>query len=79
MLTFEMLKTDLQIAEADHRLKIMTAIRYLFPSMKTTDVSDSDMLEVEECMSPMLHSSGMVSPPWTKMMNISQCNEELDE
>jgi len=75
MLTFEMLHVDLEIEEADHRQKIMMAIRYLFPSMTITE--DPDMMEVEVCksMSPMLHSSRMVLPPWVNMMNISHCND----
>jgi len=73
MITFEMLKVDLNIIEADHRQKIMMAIWYMFPSMATSE--DSDMMEVDQRMSPMLHSSRMVSPRWVNMMNISRCGD----
>jgi len=79
MLTFETLQVDLEIEDADHRQKIMMAIRYLFPSMTITE--DSDLMEVEVCKSrsPMLHSSRIASPPWVNMMNILPCsdNEEM--
>jgi len=68
MITLEDLKTDLEVVEVDHRLKIMMAIGYLFPSIRKP-------MEVEQWESPLLQSSEMVSCPWVSRMDISPCTD----
>merc|ERR1719320_741164 len=72
--TLDMLKTDLEILNPEHRLKIMMAIRYLFPSMAADE--GRGMMEIEiEC--PMWQSSSMASPPWADKMDILPCIDPL--
>jgi len=63
-LTLETLQSDLSIVNSEHRLKIMMAIKYLFPSMAFTDAK---MRDIETIGSPM-------APSWANVMDISLCN-----
>jgi len=74
MLTLESLKTELEVEELDHRLKIMMAIGCLFPSMTIP-------MESEQWESPSVHSCTMASSPWASMMNISPRpnSEQMEE
>lgn len=71
-LTLDMLETDLEISNHEHRLKIMMAIRYLFPSMAEVENCE-DMMDIEQVGSSMLQTG---SAPWESLMDISPCNEE---
>jgi len=65
-----LLKTDLEILHYEHRLKIMMAIRHLFPSMES--VEDRETMEIE-IGGPMLQSSSMALLPWASKMDVSPC------
>jgi len=66
MLTLETLQSDLSIVNEEHRLMIMMAIKYLFPSMAFTDAK---MRDIETTGNPM-----SVTMCWASVMDISPCN-----
>jgi len=65
-LTLETLQSELSIVNEEHRLKIMMAIKYLFPSMA---LIDAKMRDIETTSIPMSDT-----PSWASVMDISPCN-----
>jgi len=69
-LTLETLQSDLSIVNEDHRLKIMMAIKYLFPSIPFTDAKMRD-IEMRGC--PM-----SLPTSWASVLEISQYNGSFE-